>query len=751
MKDILKWLVFGGLFAVPFLTLYVESQNFFPFITGKNFWFRIIVDFTLVAWITLAMYEPKYRPQWSWILGGAGVLLVVMFFANLFGEHPRSSFWSNFERMDGYVSLVHTYLYMIILGSVLKTTKEWTWLLKTSMVAAALVAIGGLAQYFDVTSIIQMYSIGSGSSRVDSTLGNAAYMAVYMLFHIFIAAWLLAKSKTSGGRLLYASIIPLFSFILIATGTRGTALALLSGAAVTGLYIALFGRGGQTAIYRRFALGVLAVLIVVVGVFITFKDTETVQSRPNLARIANISADDLYIRSIIWGMAWEGVQERPLLGWGQSNFNYVFNQKYDPRLYAQEQWFDRAHNIFMDWLIAGGFIGLIAYLSIFVACVYYLLVRPLFNKDDETFTLVERGILLGLLAGYFVHNLVVFDNIISYIFFAMLLGLIHSRVSKPIKAIAHKKVEEDIISQAILPVGTVAFIAVVLFVHGPAMGASTDVIKALRSTQPRVVAGVQQPPEGYEKMLEHFNKALERDSFAHQEITEQLAQQAINISRQTEISPELKQRYASTTEAQLQKLAADKPGDARIHVFIASYYRSTNQVERAIAEMELARKYSPNKQSIIYQQGSAEALRGQNETGAQFFREAFELEKSNLEAREFYAGALLNVGDTDTALTLMDTPEARKHLAQSDLVLGYVRTVGVSMFSLEFYRERVAQNPESVQDWASLAFVQLELGDKNQAISTLTEGGEVNPAFSKKSACIVENISAGAVDPQSGC
>jgi O-antigen ligase len=113
------------------------------------------------------------------------------------------------------------------------------------------------------------------------------------------------------------------------------------------------------------------------------------------------------------------------LGYGQSNFNYVFNEYYDPRLYAQEQWFDRSHNIFFDWLVTGGFLGLLAYLSIFVAAVYYLFIQPFRKGAPETFTVIERGILLGLLAGYFTHNFVVFDNIVSYIFFAITLGLIH--------------------------------------------------------------------------------------------------------------------------------------------------------------------------------------------------------------------------------------------------------------------------------------------------------------------------------------
>ncbi len=740
------------MFAIPFLTLYVENDYFFPFITGKNFWFRIIVDFTLVAWIALAMYEPRYRPQWSWIVGGAGTLLVIMFFANLFGEHPRSSFWSNFERMDGYVSLVHTYLYMIILGSVLKTSREWSWLLNTSLVAATLVAIGGLAQYFSVTSIIEIYNIGSGSARVDSTLGNSAYMAVYMLFHIFIALWLLAKSKVMETKIVYASLIPFFVFVLTATGTRGTFLALVGGALVTVLYILFFGRGEKAQDYRRYAVGSLVGILILIAGFVTFKDTELMQSQPSLARVANIDlGEDLRIRGIIWGMAWEGIQERPLLGWGQSNFNYVFNEKYDPRLHAQEHWFDRAHNIFIDWLIAGGFLGLAAYLSIFFACAYYLVVRPLRDRKDESFTLVERGILLGLLAGYFVHNLVVFDNIVSYIFFAIILGLIHSRVSTPIKVIAEKKVEEPLITQAVLPIGAAAFIAVMVFVHAPAMSAAGDIINAFRSVQPSVVQGVQQPPEGPEVMLENFKTALDRESFGHQEITEQIAQQTMGIARQPQATPELRAAFASTSEEQLTKLAAEKPGDARIHVFIASYYRAVGQIEKAAAEMAKARELSPNKQTIINQQGFIELSRNQNIAARDFFQESFELEEENIEAREYYAAALLYAGNATTAVALMDSEDTKKRFAGSDFVLGAARTAGASVFLLELHKERVKHDPNTAQNWASLAFLYFEQGDNEQAIATLEEGGRVNPGFASTASCIAQNIVTGSSEPQTGC
>ena len=65
MIDFLKVIVFGGLFIIPFLTLHVADSYFFPYITGKNFDFRIIVDLVFVAWVVLALADAKYRPRFS--------------------------------------------------------------------------------------------------------------------------------------------------------------------------------------------------------------------------------------------------------------------------------------------------------------------------------------------------------------------------------------------------------------------------------------------------------------------------------------------------------------------------------------------------------------------------------------------------------------------------------------------------------------------------------------------------------------
>ncbi len=733
MKDFLKAVVFAGLFAVPFLTLYVENEYFFPYITGKNFWFRIIVDVAFAAWVILALYEPKYRPKFSGIALSAGILLVIMFFANLFGVHPQTSFWSNFERMDGYVSLLHTFMYMIVLGSVLLTKVHWKYLLNTSLVVATLVALQGLRQYFGLID---------GSSRIDSTLGNAAYMAVYMLFHIFIAFWLLVETPSVIRKVLYGSLSAIFVFVLVETGTRGTAVGLAVGVMVMTAYIGLFG--AQFKQYRKYALGGFAVLLLAVSGFVVGRDSEVVQSNPNLARIANISIDDLQIRGIIWGMAWEGIKERPVLGYGQSNFNYIFNEQYDPRLYAQEQWFDRAHNIFMDWLTAGGFLGLIAYLSIFGWCAWYLFVRPLIKDDEQTFTVLERGILLGLLAGYFTHNLVVFDNIVSYIFFAIILGLIHSRVATPIKSIEKAKVDNLIITQFAAPVMGVALVAVIYFFHTPGMLAAGDIIDAFREPDPAV-------------RLEIFNRTLERDSFARQEITEQLAQQAMNLMRSPQVPEEVRTAFAQTSEEQLLQFAEEKPGDARVHVFIGSYYRSTGDIEKAAQQMALARQYSPNKQAIILQQGFIELTRGQNEEAVNFFKTAYELDERNLEAKEYYAASLFYVNRGDEAIALMDDEATEQRFAASDFVISSANQFGRKDFMIDLYEIRVNSTPNEVQDWANdaqnwatLAFLYFEQGDKEKSLEVLERTKEQIPGFAPTASCIMGNIENDR-DPQEGC
>jgi len=730
MKDILKGIVYIGLFAIPFIPLIVSDQMFFPFITGKNFTFRIIVEVIFVSWGLLALLDKAYRPRFSWIAVAGLAFLVIMGIADALGEYPLKSFWSNFERMDGYVTLVHFYLLLLVIGSTLRTKKMWSYFIHTSLAVALYVGMYGLAQ--------QAGFIEGGRNRLDSTLGNAAYMAVYMLFHIFFVLWMMVRSKDWFHRGLYLILLGVFIYVLLLTGTRGTFIGFMGGGLIAAIYLAIFSRSYPQV--RKVALGGMALIIVFVALLVAFKDNPGVTDNNALRRISNISLEkDLTLRATIWSLALEGVKERPLLGWGQGNFNYVFNKNFDPSLYNAEAWYDRVHNIILDWLIAGGVLGLISYLSIFVAAVYYLLWRPIFYREsEEELSVGERAVFLGLLAGYFAHNLVVFDNIVSYMFFAITLGYLHYSYGREIQAVVNYKIDPKLVTNIAAPVAVVGIGLLIYFVQLPGIQAAHDIIDAYIAREPDV-------------RLSLFKKGVSRNSFGYQELVEQVAQQGMSIVGNKKVPKEERDRFAAYGEELLTDLIKRKPGDARLHVFFSSFYRAMGNMEKAREQAAIARSLTPNKQSVIIEQGVIEYQMGNNQKALDFFKEAYELDTSYKNARFLYAAMLLNTGEVEAAEELI-TDEYINDFALDDFGFRAAYDAGEPArdFLIRLMKARVDKQPNNAQNRASLAFLYYERGDNEQAIAVLREAGEAIPTFKVTAECYITNIEAGN-EPGAGC
>lgn len=727
MKDIAKAVVYTGIFLVPAIVLIIANSFFFPFITGKNFAFRIIVEIIFCAWIILALYEPEYRPRWSWILGSFAGLLVVMFFANLFGESPFQSFWSNFERMEGYVTLVHTFLYLVVVGSVMKTQKLWDRFFMTNIAVAIILSFYAFAQLSG--SIV----INQGGVRLDGTLGNAAYMAIYSLFLIFITAYMFLRAQSTGMRVLYGALIILFLYLLVQTETRGTSIGLAGGAIISTLYIALFNR--SQPMIRKIALGTFVGVVLIIGGLWSLKDTSFVQDSPPLARITNITLAEAANRFNIWQMAFEGVKERPILGWGQGNYNYVFNTYYRPELHGGESWFDRVHNIVMDWLIAGGIVGAVAYFSILISAVYYLFVRPLL-QDDDVFTVWERGILLGLLAGYTIHNMLVFDNIVSYIFYGTILAFIHSRVGIKVPKIQNWRIDTRVVDQIAAPVVIVALFVIVYVVNVPSILAARDIIDGFRAETP-------------EAMLASFERALGRNSFGAQEIREQMTQRVQSLLQEPEVSPDVKNRAIQRVEEELLKQIEEKPGDARAHVFVASFYRLTGNVDKAIAQLEIARSLSPNKQLIIYEQGFAQLQKGEYAKATEFFKEAYDLAPQFSESLVLYAMSEIYNGHPERVNELIVTEGEKAAFASNNNAVQAAYKAKMYPLLIEMFTIQIQRSPQNTDARTNLAYILSETGDKAGAIEVLRTAIEEIPSYRVEGEAYIQSLELNESAPQS--
>lgn len=568
-----RFIVLACLFTIPFIVLYVSNSLFFPFITGKGFAFRILVEIALAAYVVLALAEPKYRPKFSWTLMFYGGLTAWMIIANAFAVSPFKAFWSNFERMDGWITLVHAFTFFVIAGAVLSVEGLWRKWWLTFLSASALVSLYGVFQLWGV------FQIHQGGVRLDATLGNAAYLAAYLLFAIGVALWQALESK-GWVRYILSALAGLHIIILFFTATRGAILGAV-GAAVLGSLLWMV-EAGKTA--RRTAGVVLAGFLLLIGAFLVVRDSAWVAEEPTLARLASISLADGETRFTIWSMALDGFLARPVTGWGQEGFNYVFNTYYQPSLYAQEPWFDRAHNVYLDWLTAGGAPALLLFLALLASAIVA------FYRGNVTRT--ERIMLTSVVAAYAFQALFVFDNLFTYVPIAALFALAHSASMRPFPWLEHKPaLTPAAVSTVVTPIVVVVGVVVLWVVNVPNIAAGNKILLALSP----------QPDQSVN--LTYFKEATAERSFGEQEIAEQLVSYAAAVSGSS-LPDESKAPIISYAVERINEQIRARPQDARILLQATMAYRAAGDLSNALKMTEAALTLSPNKQQILIELGT---------------------------------------------------------------------------------------------------------------------------------------------------
>ncbi|MFA6315425.1 MAG: O-antigen ligase family protein [Candidatus Paceibacterota bacterium] len=723
LQKTLRIIVLAALFFIPIFPLIVANSFFFPFITGKAFYFRLLVELAFASWIILAFLDAKYRPKFTWLTIGVTAFTVIALLADLLGVNPARSIWSNFERMEGWIVIIHLWAFYMVATSLFGSNDEkssssneskklWHRWINFSLIVAFIVAIYGLFQLFGWAAIHQ------GSSRLDASLGNSAYMAVYMLFHAFLAGYLffdfrvkkVAKNERTMANLWhwsYAVLAVLFAFILLETQTRGSILGLIGGIMLALIVYSIFGKKEQKK-WRLISTGILA-FIVILGVIFWFNRHQPfIEQNPILGRFSNISWNESsnQARQFIWPMAINGALERPILGWGQENFNYIFNANYNPKMYSQEQWFDRAHSVFLDWFVAGGFLGLIAYLSLYV---FFLL--AVWKSDIG---IAKKSVLIGLLAGYFVHNIFVFDNLASYVMFFAVLGLANSwQEGRLIKQLGSKPVSEEVVEYVVAPIVIVILVLIFYFVQFRPVQANTRLISAMMS------CGGPTPD------VTLFGNALRVDSYlANQEIREQLLSCTMRIVNDAQISTQAKQSFFAVSNEQIQAQIEATPKDARIYTLAGSLMSGIGQYTGALPLFTKAHELSPKKQTISLELAAIYLNTGEIKKAVELLKVTYESEKSFKQVRDAYAMALVASDKEAEAKALFgDTPEIFETVQMAQAYLA-IEQYGKAE---NIYLKLVAQNPSNIDYQVRLAQIQYTAGFTNKAIATMRNISKNNP------------------------
>ncbi len=721
-KNILVWTIRIGLLIVPFIPLYIAAGLFFPFITGKAFLFRGIVELVFAAWLILIAFYKEFRPKKNNLLCIA-IFIAVVTLATVVGINPLRSFWSNFERMEGLVMYIHLFAYFLVLGNVFKK-KDWFWMFN------AFIASGLIEGCYGVLQKIGKIASPQGGNRIDGTIGNPAYLAAFMMFVAAFCVYLFLKTKNVSGRIYYAAS-GLFSLLIIYfTATRGP---------VLGIFIALILAGAGYLFFKKIEtendkkikkalLWSLVGLVLVAGLIYGFKNVGFIKNNPTLSRLTNLSFSDTTITSrfSIWQMSWKGFLEKPLLGWGPENYVVVFSKYYTPEMWKQEPWFDRSHNIVFDWLINAGILGLLSYLSIF-----FFASRELYkNYQNKKISFEELILVLGLFVAYFFQNLFVFDNIATYISFFAILAWIYSVSTEEERAVSQKEKPALDINYSPLVIAGVVLLG---FFYAYQMNikpyfANSDLMNALMYDKYPTTA------------LGYYEKAFNENTFlGRDETVGQFVTFAVSAVKDSTLSTDKKQEIVSLAVKELDTAKSQNPLDPRPFMYSSLFYESVGQIDKAIENMQEAVKISPHKQDIVL--NLARLYLGQNdfEKALPIIEKTFNEDQTNPNARIDLAAAYILMGDQAKADQLLIEGFGTTTVTD-DILLKSYSIVKKYDRMLDIWKELVKQNPKNINFYKGLAGAYLLNGRVDLAIESLRMIVTIDPSRSSEIEQIINQI-----------
>ncbi|MBI5147712.1 MAG: O-antigen ligase family protein, partial [Parcubacteria group bacterium] len=697
------WAVRAAVFAVPALSLWISGSMLYPYISGRNFGFRLLVELAAALWLGLVFLNKEYRPKFTPLAVAVAVFAIVVGLADFLGVDPYSSFWSRYERMEGYLTIVHLAAYFFVASSVLKTKKEWLALLGVFSAVGVLVGFYGLLQKAGYFAAIQ------GGFRIDGTIGNPTYLAAYLLLATGACLVLLFNAKNVWLKWACAAVAAFNLLIIYFTATRGVILAMLAVAPLALAAYVFFGKSGneRERFYKKIAAGVLALIILTPVLFYFAKDSAFVRGNPVLARFATMSLEEKTTRSrlMIWTMAWEGFKERPVLGWGQENFTYVFAKHYDPKLYDQEPWFDRSHDIVFDWLIAAGALGLLAYLSLFAAA--FAALWSAFRAGAAG--LAEAGAIFAVLCAYFIQNLFVFDNFNTYILFFSFLAYLNNLKRFPAPPAeekigfpeqAKRRFNSLVVFAAALSLAVVA----AYFANIRPMMESRALIAVLQDLNRKASAG---------EVMASFKKALAYGTFGDGETREQFGRLAVNLA-EMKGKKEQKADFINGAIEEFEKQVGQFPDDLRTRVFLGTLYNKAaaafgdlSYADKGREHIDAALRLSPTRQAIYFISADNHSLKSDSAAALADLKKAVALEPDFAEAQANLASMAIAAGDEKTAdkaaadlLKLKNAPVFDVFAVKT--ADAYIKAGKLSR-ALVLYEAAVAANPGVAQYYANLA------------------------------------------------
>jgi len=564
------------LYAVPFMVLLFIEGFYFPFVITRTVFFRLLIELGLSLYLLLlALNFKKYKPRLDWGFKLVIIFLLIQLLAAIFGYDFYRSFWSDFERMEGVAGLIYLAAYLFLLRIFLRDKKQWLFYIRLILISSLLVSLYGLTQRFNILPVFE-----AGIGRATSTIGNAAFLAGYLLAALGLGVYYYFTESDKNYRYfaLAANLVNLL--VLFLTSTRGAILGAILGALIFALLNAIYLADKA----RRNYFAIIVILAVMLTGFFIFRARLADSRVEFISRLATISTADVTVlnRLTVWRMALSDFKFHPGLGVGLENFDIIYNKYYRPDI--SENWFDRTHNVYLDQLMAGGVIGLAAYLAI-LFYLFYLL----FKKRLEDYW--QFAVLTSLLAAYSVHNFFVFDTINTSFLYFFLIGLISFKEKIEVGEEADQAPDNRTFNKVFIILAIINIFVFYKLVYLP--------VKINRAMYIGYYYAIADTFRSYE----NFKQALSY-KFGSVEAAVQLNKMAEIISTQDDINAAVKEKFIALAREKLKFASLNFPWDIKTRMYlgqlILNNYKDLKELDEAEALLMESKKLSPSRVEPYY-------------------------------------------------------------------------------------------------------------------------------------------------------
>lgn len=631
-------LKYGSYFTIFILPLlYFGNGNMFSsYASSKTFIFYGFVEILSLFWIYSIVVDRAYRFTKKQFLFFIPFILYLIWLtiSGILAANPTLAFWSSVGRGTGLLTLYHSFVLSLIISSVLKKEGEvylyklLNWVLSSGFILALSVWFGD-----------EGFKLFLKDSQGGGLIGNSSMTAAYLLFVIALGLFLIVSKKIKKSKKwwigtilttiifspLFVNIYGLLSGYSLLGSARGATLGIFVIIGVTFLCYFLFSKKKIFII-----LGIAGILISIIafsvgwsqlmkpGTYIHEKFAE-----------ATINGN----RFIFWSAAQKGIDKHPYFGYGIDNYNVAFQDYFNAKVLddknGYEGWPDHAHNIYYDTGIAGGYPAIFFYSLFFLSIIYGIYTT--FRK--EKITRLQASVLWGLLVGYILQNLFVFDSLLSINILFVLAGIIFALQTDYIK-------EKNSMTKVSLPLkNMIAFLLFVLCIPSFIFFVYMPMDKAFAYTK-LVGMTIDERPSHYNDLLKGsaVGGSLDVSSIAAT-IYKYYANNLPQIKNDKSIAPYVDADLTALTKYLDQVIVKDKSkNDFRLYISDVFLYNTEitlveKPYDQKLADylyslLDHAQNLSPSNPEVYWARATISAWKGDLKGSENAYKDAIAMDPS---------------------------------------------------------------------------------------------------------------------------